>query len=118
MKREQLEKKVEDLDIFIKDSNNDIKALIEEQKIAIKKLEDIDKPTLTVEQFEKLQHVIESSCEEFDMDTHELEMELSIDYDNRIQVEHFDWARCQEDLTQHIISRLEEVFAVDIENKE
>ena len=118
MNKEQLEKRVKDLDNLIIESDSDIKKLIEEQKIVMKDLEDINKPILTSEQFDKLQHIVESACEVFEIDTSECEMELSIDYDNRIQVEHFDWARCQEDLAQHIISRLEEVFVVGIEDKE
>ena len=57
-------------------------------------------------------HVVESACETFDIDVSDCEMELQLDYDNRVQIDHFDWSRCQEELTQHIMDRLEKVFAV------
>tara|TARA_Y100000385_G_C12524768_1_gene396972 strand:+ start:30 stop:386 length:357 start_codon:yes stop_codon:yes gene_type:complete len=118
MNKEQLEKRVKELEVLIQESDNDIKKLIEEQKIAMKDLENINKPTITAEQFDELQHIVESACSVFEIDTNECDMELSIDYDNRISVDNFDWSRCQEDLTQHLMDRIEQMFEVTEEDKE
>jgi uncharacterized protein YpuA (DUF1002 family) len=118
MSKEQLEKRVKELEVLIQESDNDIKKLVEEQKIAMKDLEDVSKPMLTVKQFDELQHVIESACEVFEINTSECDIELSIDYDNRISVDNLDWSRCQEDLTQHLMDRIEQIFLVAKEDKE
>ena len=40
-------------------------------------------------------------------------MELSIDYDNRICIDNLDWSRVQEDLSNHIVERMEAMFRVN-----
>tara|TARA_E500000305_G_scaffold18932_2_gene14066 strand:+ start:64 stop:474 length:411 start_codon:yes stop_codon:yes gene_type:complete len=117
MNKEQLEKRVKELDVFIQESDHDINKLREEQKIAMNDLKDIDKPELTIEQFDELQHIVESACEVFEIDTSECDMELSIDYDNRICIDNLDWSRVQEDLSNHIVERMEAMFRVN-KNKE
>jgi len=117
MTKEQLENRVKELTVLIEESSNGVKNLVDEQHKLIKDLEDINKPKLSNAQMDEIQHIVESACECFDIDTSECEMELQLDYDKRVQVEHFDWSRCQEDLTQHIMDRLEDFFAV-AEDKE
>jgi uncharacterized protein YpuA (DUF1002 family) len=112
MNREQLENRVKELTVLIEESSNGVKNLVDEQHKLIKDLEDINKPKLSNAQMDEINHIVEVACECFDIDTSECEMELQLDYDNRVQVEHFDWSRCQEDLTQHIMNRLEDFFAV------
>ena len=46
------------------------------------------------------------------MEIDECDYNIEIDYDNRVVVSDFDWSRCQEELTQRIMDRLEKVFAV------
>ena len=117
MTREQLENRIKELTVLIEESSNGVKNLVDEQAAFTKRLDDLNKPKLTPAQFDEVQHIVESACEVFEIDTSNCEMELELDYDNRIQVNHLDWSRCQEDLTQHIMDRLEEVFAVE-ENDE
>ena len=117
MDREQLENRVKELTVLIEESSNNVKNLVEEQNSFTKRLDDLNKPKLSPAKFDEIQHIVESACEVFDINVSECDMELEIDYDNRVQVNHIDWSRCQEDLTQHIMDRLEEVFAVT-EDKE
>ena len=118
MDKEQLENRVKELTVLIEESSNNVKNLVDEQAAFTKRLDDLNKPKLSHAQMDEVQHVIESVCECFEIDTNECEMELQLDYDNRIQVENMDWSRCQEELTQRIMDRLEEVFAVAEEDKE
>lgn len=118
MNKEQLENRVKELTVLIEEASGNVKNLVDEQAAFTKRLDDLNKPKLSPAQMDHVQHIIESVCECFEIDTNECEMELQLDYDNRIQVENMDWSRCQEELTQRIMDRLEEVFAVDEEDEE
>ena len=104
--------KVKELTVLIEESSNNVKNLVDEQAAFTKRLDDLNKPKLSHAQMDEINHIIESACECFEVDVSECEVELQLDYDNKVQIEHFDWSRCQEDLTQHIMDRLEEFFAV------
>ena len=118
MTREQLENRIKELSTLIEDASGNVKKLVDEQNAFTKRLDDLNKPKLSHAQMDEVQHIIESACEVFEIDISNCEMELELDYDNRIQVNHLDWSRCQEDLTQHIMDRLEEVFAVEENDEE
>ena len=118
MDKEQLENRVKELTVLIEESSNNVKNLVDEQAAFTKRLNDLNKPKLSHAQMDQVQHIVESACEVFDLEISECDMELELDYDNRVQVNHLDWSRCQEDLTQHIMDRLEEVFAVAEEDEE
>ena len=117
MDREQLENRVKELTVLIEEASGNVKNLVDEQNAFTKRLDDLNKPKLSPAKFDELQHIVESACEVFELDVNDCEYELELDYDNRIQINHFDWSRVQEDLTQHIMDRMEEVFAVT-EDKE
>ena len=112
MDREQLENRVKELTVLIEEASGNVKNLVDEQNAFTKRLDDLNKPKLSPAKFDEVQHIIESACEVFDINVSECDIELELDYDNRVQVNHLDWSRVQEDLTQHIMDRLEEVFAV------
>ena len=118
MTKEELKNRVEELDVLIKEANGNVNNLVEEQNAFSKKLDNLNKPKLSAAQFDDIQHIVESACQAFELDPDSCEYELELDYDNRVQINHFDWSRCQEDLTQHIIDRLEEVFAVEENDEE
>ena len=112
MDKVQLENRVKELTVLIEEASGNVKNLVDEQAAFTKRLDDLNKPKLSHAQIDEIQHVVESACETFDIDVSDCEMELQLDYDNRVQIDHFDWSRCQEELTQHIMDRLEKVFAV------
>ena len=117
MDKVQLENRVKELTVLIEEASGNVKNLVDEQNAFTKRLDDLNKPKLSPAKFDELQHIVESACEVFELDVNDCEYELELDYDNRIQINHFDWSRVQEDLTQHIMDRMEEVFAVT-ENEE
>ena len=112
MDRVQLENRVKELTVLIEEASGNVKNLVDEQAAFTKRLDDLNKPKLSHAQMDEIQHIVESACETFDIDVSDCEYELQIDYDNRIQIDHLDWSRCQEYLTQRIMDRLEKVFAV------
>ena len=112
MDRVQLENRVKELTVLIEEASGNVKNLVDEQAAFTKRLDDLNKPKLSHAQMDEIQHIVESACETFDLDVSDCEYELQIDYDNRIQIDHLDWSRCQEELTQRIMDRLEKVFAV------
>ena len=117
MTKEQLENRVKELTVLIEEASNGVKNLVDEQAAFTKRLDDLNKPKLSHAQMDQVQHIVESACDVFDIEVSECDLELDLDYDNRIQINHLDWSRCQEDLTQHIMDRLEDFFAV-AEDKE
>ena len=112
MDKVQLENRVKELTVLIEEASGNVKNLVAEQESFTKRLDDLNKPKLSHAQMDEIQHIVESACETFDLDVSDCEYELQIDYDNRIQIDHLDWSRCQEELTQRIMDRLEKVFAV------
>ena len=112
MNKEQLENRVKELTVLIEEASGNVKNLVAEQESFTKRLDDLNNPKLSHAQMDEIQHIVESACETFDLDVSDCEYELQIDYDNRIQIDHLDWSRCQEELTQRIMDRLEKVFAV------
>ena len=112
MNREQLESRIKELTVLIEEASGNVKKLVDEQAAFNKRLDDLDKPKLSHAQMDKVQHVVESACETFDIEIDECDYNIEIDYDNRVVVSDFDWSRCQEELTERIMGRLENVFAV------
>ena len=112
MTKEQLENRVKELTVLIEEASGNVKNLVDEQAAFTKRLDDLNKPKLSHAQMDEINHIVESACECFGFDTSLCEIELQLDYDNRVSVNDFDWSRCQENLTQHIMDRLEDFFAV------
>ena len=112
MNKEQLENRVKELAVLIEEANGNVKKLVDEQAAFTKRLDDLNKPKLSHAQMDEIQHIVESACEAFEIEIDECDYNIEIDYDNRVAIHDFDWSRCQEDLTTHIMERLENVFAV------
>ena len=112
MDKVQLENRVKELTVLIEEASGNVKNLVDEQAAFTKRLEDLNKPKLSHAQMDQVQYAVESACETFDIEIDECDYNIEIDYDNRVKVNDFDWSRCQEDLTQRIMDRLEKVFAV------
>ena len=112
MTKEELENRIKELTVLIEEASGNVKNLVEEQNAFTKKLEDLNKPKLSAAQFDDIQHIVESACEAFEIEPGDCEYSLEINYDNQVEVVDFDWSRLQEDLVQHIMDRMEEIFAV------
>ena len=76
-----------------------------------KQLEDLNKPKLTSEQFDKLRDAIETGVGQFDFDDQDnYSIDFGINYDNRICCESFSFDNAY-DLGQEIYNAVEELFA-------
>ena len=118
MDREQLENGVKELTVLIEEASGNVKNLVDEQNAFTKRLDDLNKPKLSPAQFDEMQHIVESVCEAFEIEPGDCDYNLEINYDNQVEITDFDWSRLQEDLVQHIMDRLEEVFAVEENDEE
>ena len=78
-----------------------------------KQLEDLNKPKLTPEQFDKLREAIETGVGQFDFDDQDnYSIDFGINYDNRVCCESFSFDNAY-DLTEEIYNYVEDLFAED-----
>ena len=112
MNKEQLENRIKELGVLIEEASGNVQKLVDEQNKLTTDLEDFNKPKLTKEQWEQVDSVITRACEAFELDVERCEYEMEMDYDNRVQLNHFDLGYQMTDLADHITDRMNEVFGV------
>ena len=110
MNKEQLENRIKELGVLIEEASGNVQKLVDEQTKLTTELEDFNKPKLTDAQWNDIQRIVEVACETFDPDLGESEYEMELDYDNRIQLNSIDLGYQLNDLGEHIMDRLTEVF--------
>ena len=110
MNRENLETRIKELGVLIEEASGNVKKLVDEQNTLTQDLEDLNKPKLTDGQWNDIQRIVEVACESFDIEIGDCEYEMELDYDNRIQLNSIDLGYQLNDLGEHIMDRLTEVF--------
>ena len=110
MNKEQLENRIKELGVLIEEASGNVKKLVDEQNTLTKDLEDLNKPKLTDAQWNDIQRIVEVACESFDPDLGECDYEIELNYDNKIEVTNVDLGYQLNDLGEHIMDRLTEVF--------
>ena len=110
MNRENLETRIKELGVLIEEASGNVKKLVDEQNTLTQDLEDLNKPKLTNGQWDDVQRIVEKSCEGFELELDNCEYELNINYDNRVEIDHIDLGYQLNDLGEHIMDRLTEVF--------
>ena len=112
MTKEQLNQEIEKLKVSLEAHEEQVKDLSHDLKVAEQKLADCDKPKLTIKQFAELHKVIETSVEEFDFnEADNYNVELGMEYDNKVYVESIEFEGHQ-DLYGQIIQDVEKLFGV------
>ena len=112
MNKEELNKEIEKLKVSLEAHQEQVKDLEHDLKVATQRLEDCDKPKLTQKQFAELHRVIENSVENFDFNQADnYNVELCIDYDNKVYVESIEFEG-HPDLYEQIIQDVEKLFGV------
>ena len=112
MNKEELNKEIDKLNVSLKAHEEQVNDLKHDLKVATQRLEDVDKPKLTNKQFDALHRVIETSVENFDFNsTESYNVELGMEYDNKVYVESIEFEGHQ-DLYGQIIQYVEELFGV------
>ena len=117
MNKEQLEIRIKELGVLIEEASGNVKKLVDEQNTLTNDLEDINKPKLNNAQWNDIQRIVEMSCESFEPELGNCDYELELDYDNRIQINHVDLGEQMNDVAEHIMDRLTEVFGTDKEEE-
>ena len=112
MEKHELTREVEKLKISLEAHEEQVKDLQHDLKTAKQRLEDVDKPKLTNKQFAALHTVIETSVENFDFNQADnYNVELTIDYDNKVDLSHIEF-ESHADLYEQIIHDVEKLFGV------
>ena len=112
MIKEELNKEIEKLKVSLEAHQEQVKDLERDLKVATQKLEDCDKPKLTEKQFDELHRTIENSVENFDFnETDSYNVEMVIEYDNKVYIESIEFEGHQ-DLYGQIIQDVESLFGV------
>ena len=112
MTKEELTREITKLKEAVEQHQEQVKDLQHDLKTANTRLEDIDKPKLTSKQFENLHCAIEQGIDEFDFDDSDnYDLELSISYENQIEIERVDFKE-ESELVNMVIQRAESVFGV------
>ena len=110
MNKEQLENRIKELGVLIEEASGNVQKLVDEQTKLTTELEDFNKPKLTDAQWNDIQRIVEVACESFDPDLGDCEYDLELDYDNRVTLNNLDLGYQLNDLGEHIMDRLTEVF--------
>ena len=90
MTKEELQVKIGTIESMISDSNIEISKYAGQLEDLRKQLADLNKPKLTMKQFDELTELVECGIEEFDFDDLDnYSIDYGIDYDNRVTCESF-----------------------------
>ena len=105
-----LETKIEGLKKAIAE-HKDFTETYESQLVEVEQeLKDLGKPELTPSQLDDIYEAVEKGVSEFDFsDTDNFDKEFNIDYDNRIQLENFDFTN-HTDLIEMIAEKVSKLF--------
>ena len=110
MNAKDLELKIAGLEKAIEEKTTDASRFQDELEITKKQLADVNKPELTSLQLDHVQEAIEKAVDEFDFDDVEnYDKEFEIDYDGRVQLQHFDFTNHSE-LVEMIVEKVHRLF--------
>ena len=117
MNAKDLELKIAGLEKAIQEKTTDASRFKDELEITKKQLADVNKPELTGLQLDHIQEAIEKAVDEFDFDDVEnYDKEFEIDYDGRVQLQHFDFTNTY-DLVEMIVEKVCKLF-VEVEDED
>ena len=117
MNAKDLELKIAGLEKAIQEHKTDASRYEDELKTTQKQLADVNKPELTGLQLDHIQEAIEKAVDEFDFDDVEnYDKEFELDYDGRVQLQHFDFTNHSE-LVEMIVEKVHKLF-VEVEDED
>ena len=118
MTKEELQVKIGTIESMLSDANIEA-TKYQEQLTDLKKQHDnLSKPTLTPQQHDKLELLIDEAVESFDFDdTGNYSIEYGIDYENRVVCETFSFDQCDE-VVRIIMENIEDMFACATEDSD
>ena len=108
--KQELEQAVVMLESRVVSNTSEMVSVQADLKAAQKQLASVNKPILTSSQLDDINKAIESAVGDFDFsDEDNYDKDFSIDYDNRIQLENFDFTSAQE-LIEMIVEEVHKLF--------
>ena len=111
MNKVDLEVKIESLKNMITEGQQQTSNYAGQLDKLNKELADINKPKLTLSQFDDIACAIEGAVDEFDFtDTDNFELEYGIDYDGRVHCESHEF-RNHQDLVEMVCNKVYALFA-------
>jgi len=111
MNKTELQVKIDQLALSIDQSNTITKNYETEVAELKKQLADLNKPKLTMKQFDELTTLVECGIEEFDFDDLDnYSIDYGIDYDNRVTCESFCFDNVSE-IARVVCEKVYEMFA-------
>jgi hypothetical protein len=122
-KKDELEKQIKELKYKLDEQESllvDRTQVISSLKSDIARnedeLADIGKPVMTIEQAMQVHDAIRSAVERFEFnDPDNFEYELSMDYDNRVNLESIEWRGDSDQLADDVWEKVSECFGESIE---
>jgi len=113
MNKEQLEKRIKELDLLIDESKNGFANFNAEQERLKIQLRDVNKPIISEEIADLINDKIDYAIEQYNFsDDGNYTTEFEISYDNRIELSHIDLDNYA-DLIREVTDAVMEVFKID-----
>ena len=107
---QELENKKAALELLQNETNDKLNDYKQQISILQKQIDDYNKPELTPMQLDNIQCAIESAIENYSFsDCDNYEVDFSLDYDGRVQLESIDLQDTYE-LTEMIVSKVHNLF--------
>ena len=113
--KQELEQSIVMLEDGLQVSKTHVATYQEDLDVAKKQLANVNKPILTSSQLDDINEAVESAVGNFDFsDEDNYDKDFSIDYDNKIQLENFDFTNAQE-LIEAVVEEVHKLFVEKIE---
>jgi hypothetical protein len=118
MTTEQLEKRVEELELTLNGVELNAKCLKDELRETQQKLEDASKPKISEDFMDIIGATVEKTIERFEFSNpNSYEFDFTINYDNKLELENIDFTS-QDELWDAIVNELAYLFNVIEDNKD
>ena len=116
MTKDELEVQISTLQNLVMQKNDELSQYASQIETLNKQLEDLDKPKLTSEQFDKLESAIETGIMNYDFSDQDCySIDFGLDYDGRVHAESLEFDNA-DDLAREIFTYVERLFGEADEN--
>ena len=107
---QELENKKAALELLQNETNDKLQDYKQQISILQKQIDDYNKPALTPAQLDDIHEAVEKAIENYSFsDCDNYEVEFSLDYDGRVQLESID-LQCTYELTEMIVDKVCKLF--------
>ena len=112
MTKSELQVKISELEASLKVNELSQNDLLNKLVDAQKELENINKPIITKQTLNQMQELVQTTLDNYDFNrVEEYEYDFSINYDNRLELDHIEFNNVDE-IADQISSELEELFNI------